>query len=196
MQAVLDCTPIQAGVAIAPMLIGFPLASAIASRALRRAGAPALVRIGKLIAMTAALALAVTLGPGASIPIISALAFLLSFGIGTTHISLLITVQHAVPWNQRGIVTASTMFFRMIGGALAVGILGAAVAHGLEGRAPPSVVGQLLSPAHRGAIDHTLLVPLKAALASSLDRLLGPRGYRDRRRDRGFTFQEDSESPP
>jgi len=37
-----------------------------------------------------------------------------------------------VPWQQRGVATASTMFFRTIGGTLAVGVMGGVLSAALE----------------------------------------------------------------
>ena len=39
--------------------------------------------------------------------------------------SYLLAAQDAVQWQQRGIVTSSMQFFRTIGGAVGIGLLGA-----------------------------------------------------------------------
>ena len=43
-------------------------------------------------------------------------------GMGFANTALLIAVQTSVDWSERGIATASTMFFRTMGGAIAVGV--------------------------------------------------------------------------
>lgn len=46
-------------------------------------------------------------------------------GLGPASLCYLLAPQEAVSWQQRGNVTSSVMFFRTIGGALGVGMLGA-----------------------------------------------------------------------
>ena len=68
-------------------------------------------------------------------------------GLGTANPPLLIAVQTSVPWNRRGVATASTLFFRTIGGTLAVGLLGGVLANALSGAgAPAGLVEKLLGP--------------------------------------------------
>jgi len=97
------------------------------------------------------------------------LTALYGVGLGLANTPLVIAVQTSVPWNRRGIATASTMFFRTIGGTLAVGILGGVLAASLQGgRATAQQVEQLLGPERR------LLPPaLLGALSGALQRGLG-----------------------
>lgn len=46
-------------------------------------------------------------------------------GFSCTSMSYLLAAQNAVQWQQRGIVTSSISFFRTIGGAIGVGLMGA-----------------------------------------------------------------------
>ncbi|HYG68395.1 MAG TPA: hypothetical protein VD838_12065, partial [Anaeromyxobacteraceae bacterium] len=87
---------------------------------------------------------------------------------GLANTPLLIAVQTSVPWNRRGVATASTMFFRTIGGMLSVGILGGVLAHALVGAgASDAVADQLLS------VERALLPPdLIAGLAGALQRAM------------------------
>ena len=52
---------------------------------------------------------------------------LVGLGMGPTSLSLILAVQHAVTWGQRGVATGAVIFLRTIGGALGVGVLGAAL---------------------------------------------------------------------
>ena len=47
------------------------------------------------------------------------------FGFGPCSMSYLLAAQDAVTWQQRGIATSSIQFFRTIGGAIGIGLLGA-----------------------------------------------------------------------
>jgi MFS family permease len=46
------------------------------------------------------------------------------FGFGPCSMSYLMAAQEAVTWQQRGIATSSIQFFRTIGGAIGIGVLG------------------------------------------------------------------------
>jgi len=49
-------------------------------------------------------------------------------GMGPTSLSFILAVQHSVAWGQRGVATGAVIFLRTIGGAIGVGLLGAALA--------------------------------------------------------------------
>jgi MFS family permease len=55
---------------------------------------------------------------------ITTILALTGFGFGFASMSYLLAAQEAVGFQQRGIVTSATTFFRSIGGALGVGVLG------------------------------------------------------------------------
>jgi EmrB/QacA subfamily drug resistance transporter len=155
-QSVLGLPPTSAGAAIAPMAIGWPVASAISGRLVPRVGFRPLLVVGFATSAVAALLAALLLRPGLPLPAVQALMALYGAGLGTANPPLLIAVQTSVDWNRRGVATASTLFFRTIGGALAVGILGGVLANALTGAgARPDVVEKLLGPA-RATLDPAL----------------------------------------
>jgi EmrB/QacA subfamily drug resistance transporter len=167
-QSVLGATPTGAGSAIAPMAIGWPIASAVSGRLLRRVGYRALIRGGLAITALAALGVALLLHPGQGLGVMRLLTALYGVGLGFANTPLLIAVQSSVPWNRRGVATASTMFFRTIGGTLAVGLLGGVLAGALAGSgAPAGAVDRLLGP-ERSALDPALVAGLSGALASGM----------------------------
>ncbi len=167
-QAVLEGTPTVAGSAVAPMLVGWPIASAISGRLLRRVGMRNLVRIGALVACVAAWIMVLALRPFAPLFAVRGAMFALGLGMGTANTSLIIAVQQAVSWEHRGVATASTMFFRTIGGALAVGVLGGVLAHALGPNVPTALVNQLLGPTHGRGMDTAALAPLASSMAAGL----------------------------
>src|SRR3954467_13889303 len=124
-QGVLGGSPTEAGSAITPMVIGWPIASAISGRVLPRVGFRPLVRWGLAISAVAAVALALLLRPGVSLHMPQAASALFGVGLGFANTALLIAVQTTVESRQRGVATASTMFARTIGGTPAVGVPGA-----------------------------------------------------------------------
>src|SRR6202041_2118601 len=71
-------------------------------------------------------------------------------GLGLANTALIIAVQTSVAWEQRGVATASTMFFRTIGGTLTVGVLGNILARALarDTSVPADAANALLGPEH------------------------------------------------
>ncbi len=124
-QGVLGGTPTEAGSAIAPMAIAWPLSSAVAGRLIPRVGFRPLVRVGLLVATSAMVGLALAVGTGVPeqwMLRVSMAAF--GMGMGFANTSLLISVQNSVEWKQRGVATSAMLMTRTVGGALSVGVLG------------------------------------------------------------------------
>jgi EmrB/QacA subfamily drug resistance transporter len=166
-QGVLGLAPADAGAAIAPMLVGWPVASAITSRMLTRIGFRAPVILGSVIIAVSLVIFAYIAGHGPSLRSIQVVMTIYGLGMGFANTALLIAVQSAVEWGQRGVATATTMFSRSMGGALGAGGLGAVLAVSLATTMRPEDVTHLLDP-HRGA-DHAAASPeIVAALSSAL----------------------------
>src|SRR5206468_1615126 len=105
----------------------------VAGRILPRVGFRPLVRAGLLVSAAAACGLALLFRPTSSLAVPRVATALFGIGLGFANTALLIAVQTSVAWRQRGVATASTMFFRTIGGTLAVGALGGVLASALAG---------------------------------------------------------------
>ncbi|RJP18317.1 MAG: MFS transporter [Deltaproteobacteria bacterium] len=161
-----------AGSAIAPLSIGWPIASTLSGRLLPRIGYRAPIRGGLGVAACAALLLAFLVRPGVDLWVPQGLTFLYGLGLGFANTPLLIAVQSSVPWERRGIATASTMFSRTIGGTLSVGILGGILAAALLGSgAPAGTVDRLLGPG-RDLLPPAVVRSISVALQSGMERIL------------------------
>lgn len=173
-QAVLRGTPTDAGSAITPLVVGWPIASAVAGRLLPRTGYRALVRGGLALTAAAAIGLALLLRPGASLLVPRLATLLFGMGLGFANTALLLAVQTSVPWRRRGVATASTMFARSIGATLVVGALGGVLAARLVGvpGVPAGAADQLLGPLHGASLEPALLARLGQALAAALGVVL------------------------
>jgi hypothetical protein len=90
--------------------------------------------------------------------------------MGLTNISLLLSIQTSVPWEMRGVATASTMFFRSIGGTMVVGLLGGFLARSLVvgGDVSHEVINDLLGPLHGANLEPALLTKLHMLLSDAL----------------------------
>ncbi len=167
-QSVLGRPPTAAGWAIAPMALGWPIASTIAGRLVPRLGFRPLLVTGFATCVVALALAAALLGPGTPLLAVMGIMFLYGAGMGIANPPLLIAIQTSVPWNRRGVATASTIFFRTIGGTLSVGILGGVLAHALAGAgAKPALVQKLLGP-ERAALDPAVIAPLAGALQGAM----------------------------
>ena len=92
-------------------------------------------------------------------------------GMGFANTALLIAVQTSVAWEQRGIATASTMFFRTIGGTLAVGVMGGVHQRALDGRrrrSPKTPRAACSAARARASLSPGSLARLGDALAAGL----------------------------
>jgi MFS family permease len=167
-QAVLGGSPTEAGMTVAPMLVGWPLASLTSGHLVKRFAMHPMVRIGTLIAACASFTMSWLLQPAASLLALECAMFFFGVGLGTSNNALLLAVQQAVTWEQRGVATASAMFFRSIGGALAAGALGAILARTLGPDVPIALINQLLGPTHGRDLDPALIRPLASSLSHAL----------------------------
>lgn len=165
-QAVLRGTPTEAGTSVAPMLIGWPIASAFSSRLLVTVGYRPMVVGGTFVILTSTAGLYAALSGGPWE--IRAASFCLGVGMGLANTALLIAVQESVEHAERGVATASAMFFRTIGGAVTVGFLGAVVAAGLEGKVPAHLLDDLLSREKSAAISPEALAAYEPVLSAAL----------------------------
>lgn len=176
-QGVLGTTPTQAGATIAPMAVGWPVASAISGRLIKRFGFRKLVRVGMLVVACSAASLAVAIADGSSSGTIRVLAAFFGIGMGLSNTALVIAVQTSVGFSQRGVATASTMFFRNIGGTVGVGVMGALLARALmAGQAAraaggASLVARILGPERRG-LDPAVLQAIAGDLAHGLTHVI------------------------
>ncbi len=154
-QGVLGASPTQAGAAIAPLAIGWPIASAISGRLIPKIGFRPLVRVGSVVVAGASLALTLLVANGAGAGALRIGTALVGVGMGIANTALVIAVQTSVGFAERGVATASTMFFRNIGGTVAVGGMGVLLAHAL-GAENADVVSRILGP-ERSRVDPGLL---------------------------------------
>ncbi|MEO7331819.1 MAG: MDR family MFS transporter [Minicystis sp.] len=171
-QGALRGSPTDAAGAITPMVVGWPLASALSGRLIPKVGFRPLILLGLFITSAAGLSLAL-FGERHGVRGLQITTAVFGVGMGFTNTALLIAVQTSVTWEQRGIATASTMFFRTIGGALAVGVMGGVLNAALlsDPSIPPDAANQILSREGARALDPALLERLGAVLSLGLERV-------------------------
>ncbi len=168
-QAVLHVSPFEAGSAIGTMMVGWPIASAISGRLIPKVGFRPLIRVGLFITACSGLALGL-FGTHDSLWALRWTTLGFGFGMGFANTALVIAVQTSVPWHERGVATASTMFFRTIGGALTVGVMGGVLNAAIAGdpTIPPAATSQILSREGLKTIDPAVLARLGGVLGGAL----------------------------
>jgi EmrB/QacA subfamily drug resistance transporter len=162
-QGVMGGTAMNAGLVLMPILIGWPISSAIAGRYLMRIGYRQFALGGSLLLMAggAMLALVDASSPWLLLPAAMAI---IGLGLGFTSMPYLLGPQNAVAWNQRGVTTSSVQFFRTIGGSVAVAALGALLNARLHTVDPGLDANAALDPALRLKSSPEALAHLSSAL--------------------------------
>ncbi|MFH1651837.1 MAG: MDR family MFS transporter [Chloroflexota bacterium] len=143
-QGVLGVSATTSGNYLTPMMLGMVAGSFISGQLLSRAGGH-YRRQG--IAGIAIMALGMMLLSRMTVDTSSAVAIMnitaTGFGLGMTMPLYTIAVQNAVPYRLMGVATASTAFFRSLGGSIGLAVMGSVMnnrfASGLESGLPPAL---------------------------------------------------------
>jgi EmrB/QacA subfamily drug resistance transporter len=162
-----------AGLSLIPMGIGWPLASGFSARILPVVGFRRLLRVGLTLVFGGCSLTACAACWDWPFPFLMLGMGLLGMGMGFSNIPLLFSVQSSVAWNRRGSATASTLFFRTVGGTIAVGVMGAVLATALrrDPFLPPGLANKLIGPTHGAGVSEELLVRLSTVMDWGLYRI-------------------------
>ena len=125
-QSVLGTTATEAGITIAPMLLGWVAASIIGTRMLLIIGYRRLA-IGGTALLTLGTLLLAGINANTSRTLLMVFVSLMGIGMGLSIPSFLIAVQTTVARLQLGTATSTIQFSRSIGGTLGVSVMGAAL---------------------------------------------------------------------
>jgi EmrB/QacA subfamily drug resistance transporter len=128
LQTTTGATPTEAGLLLVPMMLGITLSTTLSGRSIARSGRYKRFPIAGLALMTTALALLAVFAadPSRTTTGIGLAVFGLGFGLVTQV--LLVAVQNSVDRRELGTATATTNFFRALGGAVGAAVLGAVFA--------------------------------------------------------------------
>jgi MFS family permease len=168
-QGVEGNSALEAGVALAAMSLGWPVASTICGRLMLRSSYRVTAILGGLALVAGAVVL-LTLSPESG-PIRAGVgSFLIGAGMGLSNTTFVVSAQNAAGWQLRGIATSSTMFMRMIGSAVGTALLGAvlnlSLAATLPGLGDP--VQSLMDPLRRNGFAADALANVTGAVAGAL----------------------------
>jgi MFS family permease len=168
-QGVLGGSAIDAGMTLAPMSIGWPIASTTSGLLLMRFGYRPFIILGAGFGVVGCLLLSGVHAEAGRGPVMGAM-LCVGLGLGFLSTPYLLAVQNAVPLSRRGVATSSVQFFRSIGGAIAVAALGAVLNAGISSRLGEGAdLNIALDPVSRTLIPEAALGPMVAALESGLE---------------------------
>jgi EmrB/QacA subfamily drug resistance transporter len=125
-QRVLGSGALVAGLALAAMTIGWPLAAATAGRFYLSVGFRATFVMGATFTLVGALLL-LTVNGDSSVLHLAFPCFVMGIGFGYVASPAVVAAQTAVDWSNRGVATGANMFSRSVGSAVGVAVFGAVV---------------------------------------------------------------------
>jgi EmrB/QacA subfamily drug resistance transporter len=172
-QSVLGTGAVVAGLALAAMTIGWPLAAGNAGRFFLTIGFRATTFAGAVTTVVGGLLL-LTIDADSSVWWLAVPNFVMGVGFGLVVSPGVVAAQSSVGWRQRGVATGANMFGRSLGSALGVAVFGA-IANGVvrsrTGDTPSDlshVPADVLAPAVHAVFVTAAAVSVLLLLATAL----------------------------
>jgi EmrB/QacA subfamily drug resistance transporter len=159
LQHVTGTTATGAGIVLIPFILGWVALSIVSARVVLRIGYRTPVLTG-MVLLTVAFLLFSRWGPGLTTLGAARDVLLAGIGMGMIFVPMLIGVQGAVPRAELGVATSVTQFFRAVGGAIGLSLMGAVMTQRLR-------AGSSMDEALHGAFVLGLVVCV-GAVASAL----------------------------
>jgi EmrB/QacA subfamily drug resistance transporter len=125
-QKVLGTGAVVAGLVLAAMTIGWPIAASTAGRLYLSVGFRFTFVLGAVVSVVGAGILS-TVDAGSSLWHLAFACFVMGIGFGFVASPGVVAAQTAVSWAQRGVATGANMFSRSVGSAVGVAVFGAIV---------------------------------------------------------------------
>ncbi|GAA4609331.1 EmrB/QacA subfamily drug resistance transporter [Actinoplanes octamycinicus] len=164
-QEVLGAGPLVAGLALAALTLGWPIAASQSGRVYLRFGFRVCALTGTTLVFAGS-GLLLLLGRHSSLFEVAGYCTIIGLGMGLTSSPTLIAAQSSVGWAERGVVTANNIFLRSVGSALGVAVFGA-VANAVLGSGAVTPAG-LTTAVHRIFIGIVIVAGLMVVLAALL----------------------------
>ena len=181
-QGTLGASATNSGLVNTPMMLGLTAASLVAGNVASRTGRYRWLVVGGGVSLVAGMAIMASLDEHASLLMPIAGMVVVGLGLGLSMPLLGLAVQNALSDRLLGVATASTQFFRQVGGTLGIAIFGTLVTARLHqdllgtlppevtSAAPPDVLARLEEP--RILLSPTALTKLREGFESAF----GPDG--------------------
>ena len=172
-QGSLGTGALMAGFALAPMTIGWPIASSLSGHLYLRFGFRVTAVTGGLLVIAGMLGAVLVLDEHSSVWWVPVLCFVVGAGLGLCASPTLIAAQASVGWGQRGVVTGNNMFARSMGSAVGVAAFGA-VANATLGASASDP-----TPAELATATHHVLLAVGVVTVGMLIAVIAMPGGRD-----------------
>ncbi|MCF7809521.1 MFS transporter [bacterium] len=179
-QGAMGGTPTKVGMTMAPVAIGWPLGSVLSGKMILKWGYKRVLVLGMSIGVVAIGLIQLMQSHTPIVPLIG-VVMLGGFSLGLTTTPLIIAVQNAVDWKQRGITTALNQFSRTIGGVIGVAVMGVMLNNNLSkylggsaltsGYNSETLIRDMLEPAKRGAYPLDVLHLVQNDLADAMHEM-------------------------
>ncbi|MDO9410290.1 MDR family MFS transporter [Patulibacter sp.] len=125
MQLARGYSPTASGLLTIPMVVGLFGSSTLSGRRISQTGHYKRFMLAGTVALTVGLALMGTIDEKTSLVEVGIFMFVLGAGIGMVMQNLILAVQNVIPVDKIGAGSALIAFFRSLGGAIGVSVLGA-----------------------------------------------------------------------
>ena len=172
LQAATGATPTEAGLLLVPAMLGIVVSTTLSGRSIARSGRYKRFPVAGLALMTAALVLLAALAGDPSRLATGVGLVLFGLGFGMVTQVLITAVQNSVERRDLGVATATTGFFRALGGAVGAAVLGAVFAARAGSGGPSGLDGALRGEVIDGVQSVFLVAAPIAALALAVVLLL------------------------
>jgi MFS family permease len=167
-QEILGAGPLSAGLTLATLTLGWAVSASQAARLYLRFGFGVGTLTGAAVTMAGCAAL-LAVGVGSSVGQVAATGFVIGLGVGLVLPTTLVAAQSSVQWNERGVVTATSLLCRSLGSAIGVAVFSAIANATYAGGAEPS--RQALSAAtHQVFVAVAVIAVGVAAAAAAMPR--------------------------
>lgn len=123
-----------AGAVITPLVFLWAISATVAAKLIVRFGFRRTARWGAMLVLAGLVGLVAAAWWNASVPWISAACAVVGAGLGPCSMAQVLAIQSVVDEKQRGVATSLVPFFRALGGAVGVGVLGGLLSAGLVQR--------------------------------------------------------------
>ena len=154
MQGVLGVSATQSGSLLTPMMLMMVVGTIVSGQLVSRLGRYRLIALTGLALMTLGMVLLAGMGTDTTRPTVVRNMLVVGIGLGLVMPLFTLVVQNAVAHRMMGAATASTQFFRSIGGTVGAAILGSVMLSRYTSRfdaqlppgAPPEVLAIFRNP--------------------------------------------------
>ncbi len=143
-QGVLGASATSSGSFLTPMMLGTVVGASISGQVISRLGSYRWPGFAGVLMMSIGILLMSTTSESTNYPTAIGFIILLGFGLGFTFPSFTIAAQNAVEHRFLGIATSTVQFYRTIGGALGLALLGSLMANRFQNNLNESIPSEVL----------------------------------------------------